>query len=684
MSDEYKRKLMGEIESFIDDSGLKPDIHGAVRLKMTELMRYSPFVCERLESDFFKVYPSIRNILSSKFDEPNKEGVKTINIISPKEMLPTPIEQLTQGKEGQLLKFQGFILSSSNIITQTTYTYTCSACKRSYHSNRIMKECRYQKCRQHLCDNDYTKVVENYRELVFQEQIDGRQFCETISMKLDIPKHHKSSYITFPNLFGNKLEIMGVMALVESGLGKDKKPIFETMIRIFGIKKMQESNLKPERMLEVKNFIEDNKDDIIKICADHIGCNIYGYEYEKQALLLTVVGLEKDCRALAGRNSQMVTIMFSDAGKGKSNMSKKFLEYLPNSKYITANTSKAGLGGGVEKTASGTYVFTMGELPYSNNSFVILDEIDNLEKEHSDIMLTVISEGIIKVTKIKRFEMPVHINFIVQGNPRNSFFDPHTPFFSQLTLTRPFLDRADFLIILHDPYDETNAEEVNAFAQAVLTDNQCKRKYPDQLIKDTLFFIKNYVPNPLFNSESNKAMTDYWIKLKELRNGVMRDAGEKREDVRPVGARSLVSIAKISLAVARFRMNEYVTKEDVDIGYNIYYQSSIKNLITDYGGLDSYAVQTVDIRGNVTRPTSKSQLRHWIIQKLGRQKEGIMETEELVSFIVDKFDFSRSVVDEIIEGLKKEGELTFPRPHLVQVFGGQTSVEKDEGDDANE
>lgn len=657
MDKELIIKSKKEIEDFIEVSEARPDKNGIINLKISDLIKYSTEIAEGLFENFFNFYPLIKNTFMEKFDE----SINNFNIVSTKNMNSTPIEHLTSDKEGKLLKFQGFIITSSDMITQTTYNYICSQCSRHYVSFKPMHECRFAKCRQILCSDDCVKTTKNFREFIFQEQIDGRLFCESIMMKLNLPKKEESNIINFPDLFGNKLEIVGVPRLVEAGIGTDKKPTFKTIIEIFGMKKLKDNVLLEERKKEVKKFIKKNKNDIIKLCAEHIGCNIYGYEWEKQALLLTVVGLDKNASSLAKRNPQMVTIMISDAGKGKSNLSKKFLNYVPNSIYITANTSKAGLVGGVEKSPNGTYMFTMGELPYSNNSFAILDEIDNLEKEQADVMLTVISEGILKVTKIKKFEMPVHINFIIQGNPKNSYFDPNVPFFSQITLTRPFLDRADFLIILHDPYDENNSDETYSFANAVLSDKETCREHPDQLIKDILFYIKNYVPNPVIDEISKKAIADCWVKLKDYRRNKVNNSHEDKEDLRPVGARSLVSIAKISLAVARFRMNKIVSKTDVDIAYKIFYESSIKNLVKDFGGFDSYSIQPVNVKGNITKPETKAHLVEWIKQKLSKQKDGMMDTQDLVVYIIEHFKFEESVVDDLIEKMKTSGTLTEPR-----------------------
>lgn len=664
MSDEYYNKLKKEFNNFLDICKIQPNEKGIIELKLYSLIQISPFLVNNLLDDFYNVFPLMKNILFDKFNNQNHSPLKTINLISNKGMQPTPIEHLTKNKNNKLLKFVGFILSSSNVITEVTYNYTCSECGNKYISSEPLKECKLGRCRQLLSDDDCFKIIKHYRELVFQEQIKGRLFSETISMILPIEPSEDSKYITFPELFGNKLEITGVTKLIYAGK-RNNKITFETIVQIYGIKKLQETKLKSERVIEVKKFIKTNKENIIKLCAEHIGCNIFGFKYEKQALLLTVVGLEKNCPCLSGRNTQMVTIMFSDAGKGKSNMSKAFMTYIPNSIYITSNTSKAGLVGGIEKTANGGYVFTMGEIPFANNSFILLDEIDNLDKEESDVLLTVISEGLLKVTKIKKFEMPIHVNFIIQGNPINSYFDSNIPFFSQLTLTRPFLDRGDFLIILHDPYDNNKNNEVQNFANAVLTNKESERKYPDQLIKDVLFYIKNYVPNPKLNEESNKAIIDYWIKLKHLRKDLTSNNTESKEDLRPVSARSLISLTKISLVVARFKMNEFVKKEDVDVAYNIYYNASIKNLLTDYGGVESYAVKTENIGKIVTKPKTQFELEKWILQKFSKQKDGMMEFDVLFKLVIEQLKLSEDIFNSSIKHLKQNGEVFSPKPHLI-------------------
>ena len=647
-------ELKKVVEDYISDYKVIPNKNGLIEIKIKDLILSSINLADNLLDNFYNTFPLIKNTLREK----HGKVVKSFNIISNKQMKITPIQNLLSDKDNKLLKFQGFIVSSSDIITKTSYNYKCNACKKQMISQFPLRDCKY--CRNYLHKSDCTKIIKQYREFLFQEKIPNRLFCENIIMKFDLTDNEESAIINFPDLFGNNIEILGTTKLVRAGKGVEGSHVCKTIIEVQGIKILKETLLSENRKKEVRKFIKKNKDDIIKICANHITCNIYGYEWEKQALMLTVTGLKKDSRTLSGRNTQMVTIMISNAGKGKSNLSKKFLDYLPNTSYITANTSKAGLGGGIEKSANGTYTFTIGELAYCNNSFAILDEIDNMEKEQADIMLTIISEGLLKVTKIKKFEMPIHVNFIIQGNPKNSEFDPNVPFFSQITLTSPFLDRGEFIIILHDPYDESNEEQTLNFANAVLTNKEPERKYDDDLIKDIVFYIKNFVDNPEIDNEANKIICEYWLKLKEMRNKLMDNSSENREYIKPVGARSLVSIAKISIAVSRFRLNKKVTAKDIEMGYDIFYNASIKNLIKDFGGFDSYSIKTVNIKGEITTPESKSQLMEWIPQYLSKQKNGEIETELLIKYIEDKFNFKDFVIDELIEKLKMRGDIYYP------------------------
>ena len=169
-------------------------------------------------------------------------------------------------------------------------------------------------------------------------------------------------------------------------------------------------------------------------------------------------------------------------------------------------------------------------------------------------------------------------------------------------------------------------------------------------------------------TESKQAIIKYFMKLKNLRKGYMNDSGEKIEDIKPVGARSLISLTKISLAVSRFRMNEYLEEEDVALGYKIYYESSIKNLLKDYGGLEAYAVSTVDIKGTVVTPKNEKTLKAWILQKLSKQKNGEMETQKLVDEIIENYKFPEDKVEELLSKIRLKGDIYNPRNNLTKLM----------------
>lgn len=132
--------------------------------------------------------------------------------------------------------------------------------------------------------------------------------------------------------------------------------------------------------------------------------------------------------------------------------------------------------------------------------------------------------------------------------------------------------------------------------------------------------------------------------------------------MRPVGARTLVSLAKLSMAVARFRMKTEVGIDDVDYAYKIYYEASVSPMLRDYGSLDYFSVVPKEHDVPVKRPDNKKQMYEWVLHEIERTEDKIITFDELLKKISD-FGLSETALDMTLDKLKNTGAIFEPRPN---------------------
>lgn len=636
---------------FVESIKPVPNSKGIVTYSMLDIMKYDVELYDYiLDKDFDDAYRGLLQFTQIYCKEQFNQEINTINLLPNEKLECKPIAFLTHGLLEKPVRVKGFFVSGSSTYIYEKNWVTCDACKQRFRALKLPKTCIY--CRTHIMNEWVKKERVALRELNFQEQYDERQHNETIPMILKIQKNNEETLIDYQDLFGRKHDILAVVRQEKlPSMGSEKGEKYQIVLEIVGILPVEMEQIKPKRIQEIRKLVATTPDIIEKV-AKHIAKEIYGYGWVKQALLLTMIGCAPISEDMPKRKLQMATLIISNAGMGKTYMSKRFLDYMPRSIYLTANMSKAGLVGGVEKTPSGTYMFSVGQLPMANNSMVILDEIDNFNREDADVLLTVISEGLLQVNKIKKFEMNIHINFIVQGNPKGSHFDPNSTYFSQIDLTQPFLDRMDFIIILQNPYDEQDESSTKGYATDVLLGKaEPEVEIDDGLVKDYLFYVKNYIPNPRISREVAGYISEKWFNLKVA----LRSSELSREDSKPMETRALVSLAKLSMTVGRMFFAKNLTNIHVDIAYEIWYNSCIAPMIGVDGKLVHYSIKPKNVC--MKRPHNLRTVINFLIDILNKDNREYT-WEEFMEKVVEDCALPERLLEEAIEKMKQAGEIS--------------------------
>jgi hypothetical protein len=150
---------------------------------------------------------------------------------------------------------------------------------------------------------------------------------------------------------------------------------------------------------------------------------IWGQHDLQQVVLDTIFSaLEFNCGHRQIENGWAESLIIGDTGLAKSTLARRMMQMIDVGEFISAeNVSLAGLIGGIEfidKVA----VVKWGALPRNHRGFVVLDEIDEMQKKNRDItsQLTALrSSGRAEITKIHNAKTPACVRMLWITNPED-------------------------------------------------------------------------------------------------------------------------------------------------------------------------------------------------------------------------------------------------------------------------
>ncbi|CBZ23390.1 minichromosome maintenance protein-like protein [Leishmania mexicana MHOM/GT/2001/U1103] len=194
--------------------------------------------------------------------------------------------------------------------------------------------------------------------------------------------------------------------------------------------------------------------------------SIFGMELVKQALLLSIVGGNRDKNGGETRSSIHV-LLLGDPGLGKSQLLRAACAVAPRSSFVCAHTSSScGLTMTLTRDpVSGETTFEAGAVVHGDGGITCLDEIDKGVQEHK-ALLEVMEQETVSLAKAGMiFSMPVRTSILAAGNPIGGRVDPSKSLAANVNISPALLSRFDIIACLRNPHGHTSR------AQQALTDH---------------------------------------------------------------------------------------------------------------------------------------------------------------------------------------------------------------------
>ncbi|UCD03667.1 MAG: minichromosome maintenance protein MCM [Candidatus Woesearchaeota archaeon] len=466
---------------------------------------------------------------------------------------------------------------------------------------------------------------------------------------------------------GNKVEVVGVVkevpVHVKSGA---KSTTYDLIIDTNYINTVEEEfeeiKISKEDEKEIEELAKDKE--LYKKLLNSVAPSIYGYDDIKEAIVLQLFGGVQKTRADGSKTRGDVHIfLVGDPGAGKSEILRSVSELAPKARYIAG---KGATGAGLTATVvrdefiSG-WTLEAGALVLANHGIVCIDEMDKMSAEDRSAMHEALEQQVISISKATiQATLRAQTSVLGAANPKFGRFDPYSPVASQIDLPPTLINRFDLIFTIRDIPDS----EVDKKVATHLLELHRKPKSKKPEI-DTKFFRK-YIAyakkhhQPTLTASALEEIKGFYV---DLRSRAATEAGEVTSV--PISARQLEALIRLSEASAKARLSKKVTKEDAERAIRLLHTCMKEVAVdTETGRFDIDKIAVGITSTQRSRITIVRRAIEELTEKLGKIIP-IMDVLERV----EEDGIDRTKAEEILEELKKKGDIFEPKPGVIQKVG---------------
>ncbi len=302
-----------------------------------------------------------------------------------------------------------------------------------------------------------------------------------------------------------------------------------------------------------------------------------------------------------------------------------------------------------------------GAIVLADNGIILIDELDKMNKEDRSAMHSAMEQQIVSIHKAN-IQATLRSRTAVLGaaNPKFGRFDPYSPIASQIDLPSTLINRFDLIFTVRDLPDAKNDEVVASHVLElhqrggsvdVPIDSKLLRKYI-AYAKQTCF--------PVLTASAIDAIKRFYV---DLRNAAVSDSAEIKPI--PISARQLQALVRLAEASARVRLSDKVLKKDAAKAIELL-KSCMQAVGTDpeTGKFDIDRISTGITASKRGRISTIKRIIDDLENKVGKAiqiKDVLAECEQE--------GIDRQKVEEILEDLKKTGDIYEPKPGIIQKVG---------------
>uniref|UniRef100_A0A0E0CHQ4 DNA replication licensing factor MCM7 n=1 Tax=Oryza meridionalis TaxID=40149 RepID=A0A0E0CHQ4_9ORYZ len=481
---------------------------------------------------------------------------------------PLTIRQVKASNIGQLVKISGIVTRCSDVkpLMQVA-VYTCEECGFEIYQEVTARvfmplfECPSQRCKLNKAKGNLILQLRASKFLKFQE-VKLQELAEHVP-KGHIPRSltvHLRGELTRKVAPGDVVEMSGIFLpmpyygfrAMRAGLVADT--YLESMSITHFKKKYEEYELKGDEQEQIDRLAEDG--DIYNKLARSLAPEIFGHEDVKKALLLLLVGAphRKLTDGMKIRGDLHICLM-GDPGVAKSQLLKHIINVAPRGVYTTGRgSSGVGLTAAVQKDpVTNEFVLEGGALVLADMGICAIDEFDKMEESDRTAIHEVMEQQTVSIAKAGiTTSLNARTAVLAAANPAWGRYDMRRTPAENINLPPALLSRFDLLWLILDRADMETDLEMARHVVHVWGSHHLNHQF---LGKAYISAARRVVPSVPRELEEYIATAYSSIRQEEAKSNAPHSY---------TTIRTLLSILRISIALARLRFSETVAQSDVD------------------------------------------------------------------------------------------------------------------------
>ncbi|CAA6654398.1 unnamed protein product [Spirodela intermedia] len=488
---------------------------------------------------------------------------------------PLTIRQVKAFHIGQLVKLSGIVTRCSDVkpLMQVA-VYTCEDCGFEIYqevTSRVFMplfECPSKRCKLNKAKGNLILQLRASKFLKFQEA-KIQELAEHVP-KGHIPRSmtiHLRGELTRKVAPGDVVEFSGIFLPIpyfgframRAGLVADT--FLEAMSVTHFKKKYEEYELKGDEQEQIERLAEDG--DIYNKLARSLAPEIFGHDDVKKALLLLLVGAPhrklKDGMKIRG---DLHICLMGDPGVAKSQLLKHIINVAPRGIYTTGKgSSGVGLTAAVQRDpVTNEMVLEGGALVLADMGICAIDEFDKMEESDKTAIHEVMEQQTVSIAKAGiTTSLNARTAILAAANPAWGRYDLRRTPAENINLPPALLSRFDLLWLILDRADMDSDLEL---ARHVV--------YVHQNLESPALGFAPLEPSVLraYISAARRISPSVPRDLEEYvvtaYASIRQDEAKSNAPHSYTTIRTLLSILRISIALARLRFSETVAQSDVD------------------------------------------------------------------------------------------------------------------------